>query len=86
MFKTIQIEVCDCCHQEAEQLIPFVIPWPQEIIAYGGRHKQPILYFAEEPFCKDIVLCWPCAARFAKFLAEASVPEGVAISWNSKSN
>ena len=81
MKKTIEIEVCDCCRQEADRFWEFTIPWPDNIVAYGGKNQVPIVFYGKNFYRKDIELCDKCATKFAKFLAESIKPEGVESEW-----
>lgn len=44
MEKTIKIRVCDCCQQEADKFWDFTIPWPDTVMAYGGKSQVPIVW------------------------------------------
>ena len=81
MKKTIEIKVCDCCLQEADRFWEFTIPWPDNIVAYGGKNQVPIVFYGENFYRKDIELCDKCATKFARFLAESIKPEGVEFEW-----
>lgn len=80
MLKTI--EVCDYCHKEKD-LRGFIIPWPAESVAMGGRLQKPILLYSEEIYPKKIVLCDEYATKFAKFLTTLNNRNGVEVQWES---
>ena len=81
MEKTIKIKVCDCCQQETERFWDFTIPWPDTIMAYGGKNQVPIVWYGKSFYCKDIELCDKCATNFARFLTQITKLEGVKIEW-----
>ena len=81
MEKIVKIKVCDCCQQEADRFWDFIIPWPDTIIAYGGKNQVPIVCYGENFYCKEIELCDKCATNFARFLAQTVKPEGVKLEW-----
>lgn len=81
MEKIIKIKVCDYCKKEADKFYDFIIPWPDKIIAYGGKNQVPIVQYGKNFYCKDIELCDKCATDFARFLVQTAKPEGVKIEW-----
>ena len=81
MEKIIKVKVCDCCQKEADGFWDFTIPWPDTIMAYGGKNQVPIVWYGKHFHCKDIELCDTCATKFARFLVQVSKPEGVELEW-----
>ena len=81
MEKIIKIRVCDCCQEEADRFWDFTIPWPDTVMAYGGKSQVPIVWYGKNFYCKDIELCDKCATNFARFLVQTTKLEGVEIEW-----
>ena len=61
MIKTITI--CDCCKKEKNDLIHYIVPFPEEIVAYGGLNRSQKLIISEEMSRKEIDLCPECAKK-----------------------